>query len=256
MIDRFKESTQTYMIADQVGGDLESVTQGIQAVPNTATDTSEEERLKAKLSLANSHAKKAEKERAELAAQLDQVNAELQNIRETAVASNQKTLEGQGAFRELYEQEKGRAQELQNRLLTETKELKEQLETVSSSAKQERLKASAMGQISRSNAVNPAQLYTLLSPMLRTNDEGSPVVLNEGVEQPIGEYLVNLKAAPEWQHHFAASRQQGMGISPGAGSVAPGRENPYVTGNLTEAIRLEVENADLARALKAEAQRR
>ena len=38
-------------------------------------------------------------------------------------------------------------------------------------------------------------------------------------------------------------------------SVAPGMSNPYKTGNLTERIRLEVENPDLAMALKAEAQR-
>ena len=244
------------MIADQSAGITESVTQDVEPVAATPSIDSEQERLKAKLQLANSHAKKAEKERAELAAQLEQVNAELQNIRESAAASTQKTLEDQGAFRELYEQEKSRAQELQNRLLTETKDLKEQLESVASSAKQERLKATALGQISRSNAVNPQQLYTLLQPALRTDEQGQPVVLNEGVEQPLSEYLGNLKAAQEWQHHFAASRQQGMGISPGSQSVAPGRENPYATGNLTEAIRLEVENADLARALKAEAQRR
>lgn len=244
------------MIADQVSGELESVTQEVQAVPDTTTDTSEQERLKAKLSLANSHAKKAEKERADLQAQVERLSQELSSIRQQNEAESQKTLEDQGAFRELYQQEKGRARKLEERLLTETKGLRDELESVTQSARQERLKAAAMSQISRSNAVNPAQLYMLLSPMLRTNDEGSPVVLNEGVEQPIGEFLVNLKSAPEWQHHFAASRQQGMGISPGAGSVAPGRENPYVTGNLTEALRLEVENADLAAALKAEAKRR
>ena len=244
------------MIADQLGGNTESVAQEVQPVAEPTAIDNEQERLKAKLSLANSHAKKAEKERAELAAKLEQVNAELAGIREQTAANTQKSLEDQGAFRELYEQEKSRAQELQSRLLTETKDLKDQLESVTSSAKQERLKATALGQISRSNAVNPQQLYMLLQPALRTDDQGQPVVLNEGVEQPLTEYLGNLKAAQEWQHHFAASRQQGMGISPGSQSVAPGRENPYVTGNLTEAIRLEVENADLARALKAEAQRR
>jgi hypothetical protein len=45
-----------------------------------------------------------------------------------------------------------------------------------------------------------------------------------------------------------------MGSAP-AGSVAPGRENPYRNGNLTEALRLEVENPDLAKALKTEANR-
>ena len=245
------------MIAEQVGSETESVTPDVAPVASTpAADPDEQARLKAKLLFANQHAKKAEKEREALADELQQLKDELAALHSQNQQKNQKSLEDQGAFRELYEAEKGRAQELQNRLLTETKELKDQLESVTTSAKQERLKAIALGQISRSNAVNPQQLYTLLQSALRPDDQGQPVVLNEGVEQPLSEYLVNLKAAQDWQHHFAASRQQGMGITPGNQSVAPGRENPYVTGNLTEAIRLEVENADLAKALKAEAMRR
>lgn len=244
------------MIAEEINESVESVTPDVQPVAVNNVENSDQERLKVKLNLANQHAKKAEKERSELEAKLEAVTQELRQIRAQSDASNQKTLEDQGAFRELYEQEKGRARKLEERLLSETSDLKQQLESVTASAQQERLKASAMGQISRSNAVNPAQLYMLLQPALRTDDLGNPVVLNEGVEQPLGDYLSGLKQAQEWQHHFSASKQQGMGISPGQGSVAPGRENPYKTGNLTEAIRLEVENAELAKALKAEAARR
>lgn len=245
-------------LEDNVGA--ESVTGIDQAVPDVTLqpkpqmpDNGEAELLKHKLQLANQHAKKAAKESQDLQAKLTAMQQELENIREQQRTEGRKTLEDQGAFRELYEQEKGRARKLEERLLTETGELKRQLESVTANAQQERLKAAAMSQISRSDAVNPQQLYMLLQTSLRTNDEGSPVVLNEGVEQPLGEYLGNLKQAAEWQHHFAASRQQGMGIAPGTGSVAPGRENPYRTGNLTETIRLEVENPELARALKAEA---
>ena len=79
-------------------------------------------------------------------------------------------------------------------------------------------------------------------------------MLNGGVEQPLGEYLANLKQSTDWQHHFGASGSKGMG-STGLTSVSPGRENPYRTGDLTAAIRLEVENPELAKALKAEAGR-
>src|SRR5210317_882423 len=52
------------------------------------------------------------------------------------------SLESQGAFKELYESEKARAKTLEQRLLTETSELKAQLNQVEESAKQERLRAS------------------------------------------------------------------------------------------------------------------
>ena len=166
----------------------------------------------------------------------------------------QKNLEDQGAFRELYEQEKARAKTLEQRLLSETSELKAQLSQVQESARQERLRATATSQISKAAAVNPSQLFKLLEGQLRDGEDGQPVVLNDGVEQPLGDYLANLKQSTEWAHHFSASGAVGMGAA-SVKSVAPGMDNPYRTGNLTEAMLLETQNPELARALKAEALR-
>ena len=120
-------------------------------------------------------------------------------------------------------------------------------------AAQERVKTSALGQISQAGAINPTQLLTLLQPGLRTNDEGQPVFLNGGVEQNLGDYLAHLKQATEWGHHFSASGSKGMGAAPGAQSVAPGMENPYKTKNFTAALMLERDNPELAKTLKQEA---
>lgn len=210
------------------------------------------ELLKHKLGLANQHAKTAKKEAEELRSQLATMQSEMKQIQDAQQQAVRQNLEDQGAFRDLYEQERARAKELESRLLNETAELKTQLQSVTETAKQERLKASAMSRISRANAVNPQQMYTLLQTMLRDDGEGNPVVLNGGVEQPLGDYLANLKNASEWQHHFSASGAKGMGAKESA-SVAPGMSNPYRTGNLTEAIRLEVEQPELAKQLKAEA---
>ena len=185
---------------------------------------------------------------------LKSLREEFEQLRSAQQAAVQKGLEDQGAFKELYEQEKARAKTLEQRLLNETAELKTQLSQVEESAKQERLKAAATAQISRANALNPTQLYQLLSPQLRTNEEGAAVVLNGGVEQDLGDYLANLKQSTEWQHHFGASGAAGMGTAPAA-SVAPGMSNPYRTGNLTEAMALEISNPELAKSLKAEALR-
>ena len=217
------------------------------------TTSSGDDLLKHKLGLANQHAKKAKSEADEYRKKLESLQAEMQALKEAQQSAVRESLEGQGAFKELYEQERSRAQELQARLMTETTDLKQQLESVTQSAEQERLKATALQQITRANAVNPQQLYQLLQPQIRVGDEGNLVALNSGVEQPLGDYLANLKSADEWQHHFSASGAKGMGSGSGAVSVAPGMTNPYRTRNLTEALKLEATNPELAKQLKKEA---
>ena len=221
--------------------------------PEEQSSSAGEELLRHKLGLANQHAKAAKREADEYKKRLDDLTNEMNQLKEAQQSAVRQSLEDQGAFRELYDQEKSRSKTLEQRLLNETAELKQQLESVTQSAKAERLKASAMSSISRANAVNPQQLYTLLQPQLRTNEDGQPVVLNSGVEQPLGDYLANLKAASDWQHHFSASGSRGTGSAGATTSVAPGMTNPYRTGNLTEAMKLEVTNPDLAKQLKAEA---
>lgn len=190
----------------------------------------------------------------QLIGDLKSLRDEFEQLRVAQQSAVQKNLEDQGAFKELYEQEKARAKTLEQRLLNETAELKTQLSSVEESAKQERLKAAATGQISKANAVNPLQLYQLLAPQLRTDEEGNPTVLHGGVETPLGDVLSQYKQSPDWQHHSSASGSSGMSSS-SASSVAPGMTNPYRTGNLTEAMALEVSNPELAKSLKAEAMR-
>ena len=208
------------------------------------------ELLKHKLALANSHAKGAKKEADEARQQLQQLREELDRLKEVQQTAAQKSLEDQGQFRTLWEEAKRTVQERDVTI----NELRAQLESVTQGAEQERLKAAATSQLSRANAVNPVQLYQLLAPQLRTDGEGNPVVLNGGVEQELGDYIANLRQSVEWQHHFNASSASGMNAAPNT-SVAPGRENPYRTGNLTAAMQLEVTNPELAKALKAEALR-
>ena len=206
--------------------------------------------LKHKLGLANSHAKTAEKRAKEAEANLEQLKNELAEIKNAQTAATQKSLESQGQFRQLWEDAKKSVSERDAKIV----ELQAQLASVTQDREQDRLRAASLSQINQAGAVNSGQMFQLLQQQLRANEEGKPVVLNGGVEQPLGDYLAALKNSSEWQHHFGASGAQGMGAAAG-GSVAPGRSNPYRDGNLTEAMKLEVENPDLAKALKAEARR-
>ena len=214
-----------------------------------------EELLQKKLGFANSQAAKAKKEAEQTKKQLQKLQFEVDKLQETQQTAKRETLESQGAYKELYEAEKERCKTLEARLFKETAELRTELESVTQSASQERLKANSLSAISQSNALNPEQIYTLLQPQLRQSDEGNPTVLNGGVEQSLSDYLGNLKQSKEWQHHFSAGGSRGMGSNAASPSVAPGMKNPYRTGNMTEALQLEVENPELAKVLKAEAQR-
>ena len=215
-----------------------------------SSGSAEDENLKLKLGLANKHTKEAERKAKEAEAKLEKLSEELANIKNAQTAATQKSLEEQGQFRQLWEDAKRTVSEREAEIV----ELKAKLASVTQERQQDRLRAASLSQINTAGAVNSQQMYLLLQSQLRQDDEGNPVVLNGGVEQPLGDYLANLKQSSDWQHHFGASGARGMGSAAG-GSVAPGRENPYRNGNLTEALRLEVENPDLAKALKAEAQR-
>lgn len=212
--------------------------------------SAEDEGLKLKLGLANKHTKEAERKAKEAEAELNKLREELNSIRNAQQAATQKSLEDQGQFRQLWEE----AKKTVSTRDAEIMELKAKLATTTQEREQDRLRAASLSQINTAGAVNSQQMYLLLQSQLRQNEQGDPVVLNGGVEQPLGDYLAHLKQSNDWQHHFSASGAQGMGSAP-AGSVAPGRENPYRSGNLTEALRLEVENPDLAKALKLEAGR-
>ena len=212
--------------------------------------SADSELLKHKLGLANSHAKQAKKEADEARQELQSLRQEMDQFKEAQQTAVRTSLEEQGQYKQLWEDLKKTVQQKDARIL----ELEASVESVTRDRQQDRLKAAALSQINSAGALNSQQMYTLLQTALRMDDEGNPAMLNGGVEQPLGEYLANLKQSGEWQHHFGASQASGMGSAPAA-SIAPGRENPYRTGNLTEALRLEVENPELAKAMKAEAGR-
>ena len=216
----------------------------------TSSGSADDDGLKLKLGLANKHTKEAERKAKEAETELNNLRQELDSIRNAQQAATQKSLEDQGQYRQLWDDTK-KTVSLRD---AEIIELKAKLASTTQEREQDRLRAASLSQINTAGAVNSQQMYLLLQSQLRQNEQGEPVVLNGGIEQPLGDYLANLKQSTDWQHHFGASGAQGMGAAP-AGSVAPGRENPYRNGNLTEALRLEVENPDLAKALKTEANR-
>jgi hypothetical protein len=182
----------------------------------------------------------------ELERQLKQRDEELRTDREQKLAAS-------GEFRELWESANAEGQRLKSRI----DELEAALQAKEVETESERLRASAMQQLSAANALAPDQLYGLLASQLRNTSTGPSVIVN-GIEQPLPAYLASLRSAGSgWEHHFAPTGVRGMGTTVSSSSVMPGKSNPYAAAsfNLTEALQLEAENPDLAQLMRAEAGR-
>jgi alanyl-tRNA synthetase len=232
--------------AGSVNPQSESVTPS----PDTQGSNEELQRLQAKLALVQQDKAKAGETNAQLNARLKESEEKLQKLSEQLQSGKQQKLAESGEFKTLWEDAKQTIQQKDQEIAT----LQQQIESVTQSAREERLRSEALNVISRNGAVSPKQLLGLLSQQLRDKD-GAPVILSGGAEVPLVDYVQNLKHSDSgWAHHFAPSGGRGMGSSP-TSLVSPGVENPYRSGNLTEMLRMEVENPELAQALKAEARK-
>jgi hypothetical protein len=217
-----------------------------------ATDNSELEALKAKLELVQVDNLKKGKSNQDLNERLAATEKALRELESKQTTARKTQLADQGEWKSLWEESEARNKGLEARIA--------ELEAENASKDQqfaaERLRGAALGQIARANALNPEHVLTLLqtSAQLREID-GKPVVMSGGAAVPLDQYLTSLKQPSSgWEQYFSASGARGMGAT-GSTVVAPGMTNPYKaqTRNLTEALRLERENPELAAALKAEA---
>jgi multidrug efflux pump subunit AcrA (membrane-fusion protein) len=226
---------------------VESVTQQ-PAVPQSDDSVSLRKKLELvqQDNLAKGEANKRLNER------LGEIEKSLRDAEARLKSGHQEQLANQGEFKKLWEDANADNARLQQRIA----ELEAALQAKDAEAANERLRATALQQIAGANALAPEQLLGLLQPQLRNADNGPAVIIN-GIEQPLNAYLTQLRnPGSGWEHHFAPTGTRGMGSAPSATGL-PGVSNPFKAEsfNLTEALRLEAENPDLAKALKAEAGR-
>jgi len=162
-----------------------------------------------------------------------------------------KALEDQGMYKPLWEDANKTAQEKDKEIGT----LKTQIEELKRSTENAATRTTALAALSNAGAINAGQTLSLLQDKLHKSNDGRTVILNGGVEQDLGTYVNNLKnPGSGWEHHFKASNSAGMGAKPSPTSnVAPGSENPWKTGNLTQQMLLSNQDPDLAAVLQKEA---
>jgi hypothetical protein len=228
--------------------------QPVAVPPNAPAGLEDAAALRTKLELVQQDKLKQGETNKKLNEQLAEIRKQNEELQKRLLSGKTAKLEEQGEYQRLWEEAK---QTISQREL-ELQELQAQLQNVQTSAAQERLKAAALGKISNAGVIAPEQLYLLMAQNLREVD-GQPVALNGGVEQPLGDYLAQLKnPGSGYEHFFSASGARGMGSAPGASaSVAPGMANPWrpESFSVTQQFALQASNPELAAALEAEAQR-
>jgi hypothetical protein len=219
----------------------------------TPAPTSDDAALRTKLELVQQdNLAKGEANR-KLNERVGELERSLKEYQGQLKSTQQQKLAESGEYKKLWEDANADNARLQQRIT----ELEAALQAKEGEAAKERLRATALQQISQANALAPEQLLGLLQPQLRENN-GTPVVIVNGIEQPLAAHLAFLRnSGSGWDHHFAASGARGMGSTPSATDLPPGTVNPYKrdTYNFTEVLRLERDNPELARLLKAEATR-
>ena len=244
-------------MADLAVGDPSVMDQAppVAVPPNApAVQSDDAAALKAKLELIQQDKQRQGETNKKLNEQLAEIKRQNDELQKKLLSGKTQRLEEAGEYERLWNEAK---QTISQREL-ELQELRDQLSNVQQSAQQEKLRAAALGQLSQSGVIAPDQLYQLMSQNLREVD-GKAVVLNGGVEQPLGDYLSQLKnPGSGYEHFFSASTSRGMGSAPvNPGSVAPGMANPWraESFSVTDQFALEAQNPELAAALKAEAMR-
>jgi hypothetical protein len=215
-----------------------------------AAQSDDPEALKAKLDLALKDRTEQGQKNARMAEELAETRKQLDELNRRIASGQTAQLEEQGQFKQLWEDAKATIQQRDQRIA----DLEAELATERTTTAAERLKGQALATLSSHDAIAPEQLYGLLQPNLREM-AGKPVVLAGGIEQPLEVYVAALRAPNSgYDHHFRPTGRSGMGTEPGAPpSAAPGTENPWKTGNITQQLLMVRDQPELAQVLQAEA---
>ena len=257
------------MTVAQVGDQVGAVPQPPEAVPPTVTADQlnpatppgaaqhgdDPEFLKRKLELERQDRLKAGQTNQRLNDELRELRAQMKAIQDQAAQQQTANLEDQGQFKTLWEQAQVTIADLKQQVAS----LSNEKETISQKVEQERIQNEALALLAQQGVTAPDQLLTILQAKngLRRGETGTVEVIIGGASTPLNDQLQAMRQSPEWQHHFSASGQRGMGVGPASSSVAPGQVNPWRKDsfNWTQQLLLEQQNPELAETFKREAAR-
>ena len=151
------------------------------------------------------------------------LEARLTELQDRSTKQRQAKLAESGEHKKLWEE----AQKTVAEREAELADLRSQMEQQSARAVEQQVRATATAAMAQQGVFAPDQLYMLMAQKLKMPESGA-------------DYM------------FRGNGSVGMG-SVGSSGPGTGMNNPYISGNFTEIVKLETENPELAKRMKAQA---
>lgn len=208
----------------------------------------EADELRERLKALDSNKGEILSEKRNVLAQLEQAQGRLKEIED-------KQKEEQGKLRELLEEARTKIKNLEKQLQDKDGEIVE----IQTRAQKDRAQSDFLAEVG--GAFSPKQVWRLFKESAQNRDGVTYVTVN-GKEVPVKGIGEALRRDPEYAHHFKPSGSGGGvggrastgGGAASTGGAGSGESNPYIRGNITERVRLQTEDPDLAAKLRREAE--
>lgn len=176
-----------------------------------------------------------------------QLQARLKELEDAEKARKQKELEEQGKLKELLEAARKDAEDARK----EAEDARKAQEELSARQVKERLRADFMAAIGP-EVFKPEHLWPLFKDAT-SDSAGKTTITYKGSELTPAQLAERLRADADYAHHFKPKKPGGMGAPRGGGAPAETGSNPYLTGNVTAQIMLQLDNPEEAARMQAEA---
>jgi rhamnose utilization protein RhaD (predicted bifunctional aldolase and dehydrogenase) len=187
-------------------------------------------------------------EKQKVKGKFDDLQEQLSALQTERAEQKQQKLQEQGQYQDLWKE----ANDANAGLKSQIAEMQAALEAKEQQFTQQQIKSTALNHFAQAGVINPDHMYNLVRENLRIED-GNLVAVDGGVQQTLGEYVERLKQPESGADYmFRGNGAVGMGSS-GSAALSGGGTNPYISGNFTEIVKLETENPDLAKRMKAQA---
>ena len=187
-------------------------------------------------------------EKQKVKSNFEDLQKQLNKLQQERVEQKQAKLAETGQFESLWREANDANAGLKNQIA----EMQAALDAKDQQFTQQQIKSTALNHFAQAGAINPDQMYSLVRDKLRFEGDQLTAV-DGGVSMSLGEYVQKLKGPDTgWDHHFRGNGSVGMG-SVGSSGAGAGMNNPYISGNFTEIVKLEAENPELAKRMKAQA---
>ena len=187
-------------------------------------------------------------EKQKVKANFDDLQKQLDALQQERAQQKQSKLQEQGQYQDLWKE----ANDANSQLKSQIAEMQAALEAKDQQFSQAQIKSAALNHFAQAGVINPDHMFSLVGSKLRL-DDGQLTAVDGGVSMSLNDYTEKLKMPESGADYmFRGNGSVGMG-SVGSSGPGTGMNNPYISGNFTEIVKMEAENPELAKRMKAQA---